>query len=93
MTLSKVFALLNKFCDDIDAVTLERNEDGYAAPMATGGWSDIAKTYLEACELLGREPKWNEGEDRVGLGTWEPPASWPFPDDELPSDHEWNETN
>ncbi len=66
--------LLGTFCRDVGVVTLERNEDGYACPRGTDGWSDLGKTYLEACELLGREPVWNE--DEPHKGGWAPPAAW-----------------
>lgn len=64
--------LLEEFCDDVDAVGLVRNEHGYASPYGTEGWSDIGLTYMKACELLGRQPRWYHSETNVGAGTWEP---------------------
>lgn len=66
--------LLGEFCRDVDAVTLERNEDGYASPRGTDGWSDLGHDYFKACELLGREPVWDE--DEPHKGGWAPPAAW-----------------
>jgi hypothetical protein len=53
-------ALLIKFCDDIDVcggVTI--NEDGKET-LVGDDWPDLADSYLKACELLGRQPKWEE---------------------------------
>lgn len=57
---------LPSFCDDVDStgglvhsdykgVMFEERGVAYA-PAGAPDWPDLALTYLEACELLGREP-------------------------------------
>lgn len=68
-------AALREFCGDVEAVGgLERNDEGYASPRGTDGWSDLGKAYINACAALGRTPQWSE--DEAFPGAWEPPAAW-----------------
>ena len=51
-------AALMTFCNRIDATggVLEY-ADGAVGPKADPGWTDLGDSYLEACRLLGREPR------------------------------------
>ena len=57
-------AVLTTFCDRIDATggVLEY-ADGAVGPNADPGWTDLGDSYLEACQVLGREPKTTDRHD------------------------------
>ena len=57
-------AALMTFCNRIDATggVLEY-ADGAVGPTADPGWTDLGDSYLEACRVLGREPRITERHD------------------------------
>ena len=48
--------VLNELIDDIEATGGIRLIGGIWAPVACPFWTDIAATYIHACEALGRVP-------------------------------------
>lgn len=63
--LVKALAVLKEFCDDVDATGgLEYLDDDLTiGPVADPEWTDLAKTYIKACVVLGREPVYETGSD------------------------------
>ena len=57
-------AALTTFCNRIDATGgVLAYADGAVAPTADPGWTDLGDSYLEACRVLGREPKITDRHD------------------------------
>jgi hypothetical protein len=70
---SELEAVLKEFCDDIDATGGVLFNGLVYRPVGDEEWTDLAATYMRACELLGREPKVNgPGPDELYMETGEP---------------------
>lgn len=37
-----------------------KDENGFYAPVAEPGWTDLGRLYLDICEFLGRKPRIEE---------------------------------
>ncbi len=63
-TLNQILDALQAFVATIDATGgVERNSDGYPAPVADPEWTDLGFAYLKACDSLGRKPEGNYYEE------------------------------
>jgi hypothetical protein len=52
-------AVLEKFVEDVEATGgVAVRHVAITYPLAAEDWTDLASTYLQACAVLGREPKY-----------------------------------
>lgn len=62
-TLSKESEYLSSLCDFVDCVESTGGVvkvDGFYVPVADQDWIDLGETYIKACEVLNKIPKFFE---------------------------------